>query len=69
MAAVSVGAARARQRLRDDAWMLRGHVQQSLRPATAGKKRPDAAIATSPWSRLEWVREDDALNRVLVPLD
>jgi hypothetical protein len=44
------------------------------RLATARKERADAATAravrvTSPWSRLEWVREDDALNRVLVPLD
>jgi hypothetical protein len=44
------------------------------RLATARKERADAATAravpvTSPWSRLEWVREDEALSRVLIPLD
>ena len=44
------------------------------RLATAREDRADAAAAravpvTSPWSRLEWVREDDALSRVLIPLD
>ena len=77
MTADAARAARARQRLRDDAWMLRGAVQQSLRPATAGKERAETAAArrrntvlvAGAWSELEWTREDEALSRVLIPLD
>jgi hypothetical protein len=79
MTADAARAAQARQRLRDDAWMLKGAVQQSLRPATARKERAETAAAAArrrntvlvagAWSELEWAREDDALGRVLIPLD
>ena len=78
MTADAARAARARHWLRDDAWMLKGAVQQSLRPATRKEPAATAAAAarrrhTVPvagaWSELEWAREDEALSRVLIPLD
>ena len=70
------------QRLRLDSRGLRAAVQQNLRLATAGKERAEAeaeAVAAayaghaapiaSPWSKLFWLRADDELSRVLVPVD
>jgi hypothetical protein len=85
VAALSFDAARAAreeaERLRVDSWTLRFAVQQSLCLATANKERAETEAATaarrrhavpsaaSPWSRLPWLREDHALDRVLVPVD
>jgi hypothetical protein len=81
MAALSVASARSAraeaQRLRADSQGLKVAVRANLRVATAKKARAESmaarvcsvAPATSPWSRLEWVREDEALSRVLVPVD
>jgi hypothetical protein len=80
MAALSVASARSAraeaQRLRADSQGLKVAVRANLRVATAKKARAESmaarvcsvAPATSPWSRLEWVREDEQLSRVLVPL-
>ncbi len=69
------------ERLRVDSGTLRLAVRQSLSLATARKERARteaaaaarmmrrADAAASPWSRLHWLREDDALDRVLVPVD
>ena len=81
MAALSVASARSAraeaQRLRADSQGLKVAVRANLRLATAKKARAESvaaracavAPATSPWSRLEWVREDKELGRVLVPVD
>jgi hypothetical protein len=81
MVALSIGAARAAreeaQRLRVDSLGLRVAAKENLRLASAGKGRAEAAAArasrviplASPWSRLEWLREDDALSQVLVLVD
>ena len=85
MAALSFDDARAAreeaERLRVDSRTLRLAVRQSLCLATANKERAETEAATaarrrravpaaaSPWSRLLWLREDDKLDRVLVPLD
>ena len=37
--------------------------------ATASKRKRRSLTAASPWSTLEWGREDDQLGRVLVPVD
>jgi hypothetical protein len=81
MVALSIGAARAARaearRLRVDSRDLRVAAEQNHRLAAAGKERAEAETArvgctlpvTSPWSRLEWLREDDALSHVLVVVD
>ena len=84
MAALSLDAARAAreeaERLRMDSRTLRLAVRQSLCLATARKERAETeaataarrqrtVAATSPWSTLLWLREGDALDRVLVPVD
>jgi hypothetical protein len=68
-------------RLRLDSRALRLALRESLCLATARKVRAEteaaraaarmrrSVSAASPWSRLLWVRADDALDRVLVPLD
>jgi hypothetical protein len=79
VAALSIHAALAAraeaQRLRVD-WGVGVPAEQN-RLATARKERAEAATAragravpvTSPWSRLEWLREDDELSHVLVLVD
>jgi hypothetical protein len=78
MAALSIEAARGARaearRLRVDSQGLKVAAKRNLRLASTGKKRADAEAAragrtvavTSPWSRLEWLREDDELSHVLV---
>jgi hypothetical protein len=85
VAALSFDAAHAAreesERLRGDSSTLRLAAQESLCLATAKKERAKIEAATaavlmrravpaaSPWSRLLWLREDDALDRVLVRVD
>jgi len=81
VAALTIDAARATRaearRLRVDSLGLSVAVERNLRLATAEKERAKAATAragsvvpvTSPWSRLEWLRADGELNRVLVLVD
>ena len=79
MAAVAVDAARAArmeaQRLRVDAQELRLEVRRTVRlararteKATAERRGRRVTRIASPWSGLMWLREDEELNRVLVPL-
>ena len=84
MAALSFDAARAAreeaERLRVDSRTLRLAVRQNLCLATARMARAETEAATaarmrrtvpaaSPWSTLRWLREEDALDRVLVPVN
>jgi hypothetical protein len=81
MVALSIDAARTARaearRLRVDSRDLRVAAAENHRLATARKERAEAAISragrafpvASPWSRLEWLREDDALSRVLILVD
>lgn len=80
MAPLSTDAEAARERaqgLRLDARTLRLAVQQNLRVATQRKECAAVTAAragrvvsvASPWSRLEWVRADEELSRVLVRVD
>jgi hypothetical protein len=68
------------ERLRVDSRTLRLAARQNLGVATARRERAEveaataarvrrAAPAASPWSRLLWLRECDALDRVLVRVD
>jgi hypothetical protein len=68
------------ERVRLESRELRLAVRASKRDAHARtEKAAEAAAAVwtnvqrmpcgSPWSRLEWQREDEQLSRVLVPLD
>jgi hypothetical protein len=84
VAALTIAAAHAAraeaERLRVDASALRLAARQGHVLATARKERAEAEAATaarvrravraaSPWSGLAWLREDEALDRVLVALD
>lgn len=85
MAALIVESARAArreaERMRLASQELRNVVRESNRVAQVGTARAAAAEAAasrcrgrarslaSPWSCLEWRREDEQLSRVLVPLD
>jgi hypothetical protein len=68
------------RRVRSASCELRTAVRASSRRARAGTEGAAAAAAAaartrhtlttpSPWSGLEWSREDEQLGRVLVPLD
>jgi hypothetical protein len=66
------------RRMRSASCELRTAVRASSRRARAGTERAAAAAAArtrhtlttpSPWSGLEWSREDEQLGRVLLPLD
>ncbi len=68
------------QLLRLDAWTLRLAAQQNLRVSSARKERALATAAAaaraqgavplgSPWSRLDWLRDEEALSDVLVLVD
>ena len=43
--------------------------QAALAAATANRNLKRAMICPSPWSGLEWSREDEQLSSVLVPVD
>jgi hypothetical protein len=69
------------ERLRVDSRTLKHAARQNLGVATARKERAEVEAAAaaarvqrsvpaaSPWSRLLWLRECDALDRVLVRVD
>jgi hypothetical protein len=68
------------ERVRSASFELRTAVRRSKRVAhaktanaaavaAASEGRRRAMTLASPWSGLEWLREDEDLGRVLVPLD
>ena len=73
--AARVDAARLRNEAKELKLAVRGNVARSRErvdraKAQAGRARMQrAAPCGSPWSGLEWLRDDEKLGRVLVPLD